>query len=394
MDLNSRLQPVLDIARANAHAVDVDGRFPHEAVTALRESGLLGLTLPTEVGGLGAGPRELVEVVSGLAGACGSTAMIYLMHVSASMPVAAAPPAAMPTLLHDLASGRSLASLAFSEAGSRSHFWAPVSRATSTPDGTHLFAKKSWVTSAGHADVYIVSTGTADAETVDLFAIPAATPGLSVDRPWRGMGLRGNSSSPMTIDVDSSEGFRLGAAGTGFDLMMGSVLPWFNLGNSAVSIGLSRAAVDTAVKHTMGARLEHLDHSLSALPTIRAQLAKMSIDLANASAYLNEAAGRVADPQDDTPLFVLGSKASSNDAALRITDAAMRVCGGAAFSEHLQIDRYFRDARAGHVMAPTSDVLYEFFGRAITGRPLFDAPKASAEGPVRTRETASAGATA
>ena len=59
----------------------------------------------------------------------------------------------------------------------------------------------------------------------------------------------------------------------------------------------------------------------------------------------------------------------------------MRVCGGAAFSEHLQIDRYFRDARAGHVMAPTSDVLYEFYGRAITGRPLFDAPKPAAAAP-------------
>ncbi|TFD24228.1 acyl-CoA dehydrogenase family protein [Cryobacterium sp. TMS1-13-1] len=390
MDLQSRVQPVLKVAREHAHAVDADGRFPQEAVSALRASGLLGLTLPTDVGGLGGGPSELVEVVSLLAGACGSTSMIYLMHVSASMPVAAAPPAGMPRLLEDLASGRSLASLAFSEAGSRSHFWAPLSRATTTRDGIHINAKKSWVTSAGHADVYIISTGTADAETVDLFAIPAKMSGLSVDRPWSGMGLRGNSSSPMTINVDTSEEFRLGAAGGGFDLMMGSVLPWFNLGNSAVSIGLSRAAVDAAVRHTVGTRLEHLDQSLSALPTIRAQLAKMSIDLANASAYLDQAAARVADPQDDTPLFVLGSKASSNDAALRITDAAMRVCGGAAFSEHLQIDRYFRDARAGHVMAPTSDVLYEFYGRAITGRPLFDAPEAAAE----TRATASTGAAA
>lgn len=394
MDLNSRVQPVLEVARKHAHAVDADGRFPHEAVAALRESGLLGLTLPTEVGGLGGGPRELVQVVSMLAGACGSTSMIYLMHVSASMPIVAAPPAGLPGLLEDLASGRSLASLAFSEAGSRSHFWAPLSRATSMSDGVHIFAKKSWVTSAGHADVYVISTGTADAETVDLFAVPANSPGLSVDRPWSGMGLRGNSSSPMTIDVDTSEAYRLGTAGSGFDLMMSSVLPWFNLGNSAVSIGLSRAAVDAAVRHTVGTRLEHLDQSLSALPTIRAQLAKMSIDLANASAYLDRAADRVADPQDDTPLFVLGSKASSNDAALRITDSAMRVCGGAAFSEHLQIDRYFRDARAGHVMAPTSDVLYEFYGRAITGRPLFDAPGTDAAPSTQTRETSSTGAAA
>ena len=390
IDIAERLDPVLEIAREHAHDVDAAGRFPEEAVAALRSSGLLGLTLPTEVGGLGQGPRELVRVASAIAGACGSTAMIYLMHVSAAMPIAAAPPVGMPGLLGDLASGRSLGSLAFSEAGSRSHFWAPVSRQGTTPGGLRVSAKKSWVTSAGHADVYVISTGTPDGGGVDLFAIPAGTTGLSIDRPWSGMGFRGNSSSPMTIEVDTTEEFRLGTAGGGFDLMMGHVLPWFNLGNSAVSIGLSRAAVDAAVRHTMGARLEHLDESLSSLPTIRAQLAKMSIDLANASAYLDLAASKVAEPEDDTALFVLGSKASSNDAALRITDVAMRVCGGAAFSEHLQIDRYFRDARAGHVMAPTSDVLYEFYGRAITGRPLFDAPKPVAE--ARQAETARAAA--
>ncbi len=390
IELLERLNPVLEIAREHAHEVDSAGRFPEEAVAALRASGLLGLTLSTDVGGLGHGPRELVTVASALAGACGSTAMIYLMHVSASMPIAAAPPVGMPGLLADLASGRFLASLAFSEAGSRSHFWAPVSRATTTPAGIRVSAKKSWVTSAGYADVYVISTGTPEAEGVDLFVIPAGEPGLTIDRPWSGMGFRGNSSSPMTVEVDTTAEFRIGAAGGGFDLMMGQVLPWFNLGNSAVSIGLSRAAVDAAVRHTMGARLQHLDESLSSLPTIRAQLAKMSIDLANASAYLDVAASKVATPEDDTPLFVLGSKASSNDAALRITDVAMRVCGGAAFSEHLQIDRYFRDARAGHVMAPTSDVLYEFYGRAITGRPLFDPPKSAAE----ARETETVGAAA
>jgi alkylation response protein AidB-like acyl-CoA dehydrogenase len=67
---------------------------------------------------------------------------------------------------------------------------------------------------------------------------------------------------------------------------------------------------------------------------------------------------------------VLGVKATANDAALSITDDAMRVCGGAAFSQHLQLERYFRDARAGHVMAPTADALYDFYGRAMTGQPL------------------------
>ncbi|MCB5275674.1 Acyl-CoA dehydrogenase [Arthrobacter sp. SO5] len=381
LNLTERLDPVLAVARANARDVDASARFPAEAVQALRDSGLLGLTLPQDAGGLGGGPDDLVDVLSALAGACGSTAMIYLMHISAAMPVAAAPPAGMPGLVAELASGRALGSLAFSEAGSRSHFWAPVSQAHQNGGGVVLNARKSWVTSAGHADVYVVSTRTAGAETVDLFAIPAGHPGVEVAGAWHGMGLRGNASTPMTFAAEVQEDTRLGLAGGGMDLMLQTVLPWFNLGNASVSVGLSRAAVEAAIRHTSAARLEHLDESLSALPTVRARLAKMSIELAVTTAYLHQAAGRLAEPADDTMLHVLGVKAAANDAALSITDAAMRVCGGAAFSEHLQIDRYFRDARAGSVMAPTADVLYDFYGKAITGQPLFDRPSAPAQAP-------------
>jgi alkylation response protein AidB-like acyl-CoA dehydrogenase len=373
MDLTERLTHVTAVAEKFAYEVDSDGRFPEESVAALRESGLLGLTLPAEVGGLGGGPHELVQVIGSLAGACGSTAMIYLMHVSAAMPVAVAPPPGLPDLLGDLATGRALGSLAFSEAGSRSHFWAPVSQSSRNGENVRLNASKSWVTSAGHADVYVASTLTADADTVDLFAIPATTSGIDVAGPWRGMGLRGNASSPMRMAAEVPETYRLGASGGGLDLMLQTVLPWFNVGNASVSLGLCRAAVNAAVRHTSAARLEHLDQSLSALPTIRAQLARMSIDLESTSAYLTQTAGRLVEPREDTMLHVLGVKAAANDAALRIIDAAMRVCGGAAFSQHLQIDRYFRDARAGHVMAPTADVLYDFYGKAITGQPLFGA---------------------
>jgi alkylation response protein AidB-like acyl-CoA dehydrogenase len=310
--------------------------------------------------------------VSSLATACGSTAMISLMHVSATMPVSVAPPPGLPKLLNQMADGSVLASLAFSESGSRSHFWAPVSHATRDGDRVRIQAKKSWVTSAGRAEVYVASTRSADTEgAVDLFALPADTPGLDVAGPWHGMGLRGNASAPMALDVQVPADHRLGDAGSGFETMMQTVLPWFNLGNASVSVGLSRAAVDAAVAHTSASRLQHLDQSLSALPTIRARLAKMSIELASTFAYLEQTADRLVEPQDDTMLHVLGVKAAANDAALSITDAAMRVCGGAAFSDHLQLDRYFRDARAGHVMAPTADVLYDFYGKAITHQPLF-----------------------
>ena len=369
--IDKRLEPVLAAASDSARDVDSAARFPVEAVTALRESGLLGLTLPAGVGGLGAGPRDLADTLRALAEVCGSTAMVYLMHISAVMTVAAAPPPGLPKLLPELASGEVLATLAFSEPGSRSHFWAPVSQAQAGEESVALRARKSFVTSAGHADLYVTSTLTGGADTIDVFAVPARTPGVAVSGQWRGLGLRGNASAPMSFDVQVSPDHRLGATGSGFELMLEVAMPWFNVGNAAVSVGLCQAAVAAAVRHTSATRFEHLDQSLSSLPTIRAQLARMSIELACTRAYLDQAAGRLAEPAEDTMLHVLGVKAAANDAALRITDAAMRVCGGAAFAEHLQIDRYFRDARAGHVMSPTADLLYDFYGKAITGQPLF-----------------------
>jgi alkylation response protein AidB-like acyl-CoA dehydrogenase len=374
--LSEILEPVLDVTREAARDVDTNGRFPQEAVDALRQSGLLGLTLPTEVGGLGGSPAQLADTLERLAAACGSTAMVYLMHVAAAMTVSAAPAPDQPKLLEQMADGTTLGTLAFSEPGSRSHFWAPTSQAVATGDLVQLDARKSFVTSAGFADVYIVSTLTSPEQVVeqpalDLYAIPADRAGVDVAAPWQGLGLRGNASSPMTFEVGTGAGDRLGAIGGGFQLMLEAVLPWFNLGNAAVSVGLSQAAVDAAVAHASGSKLEHLGESLAQLPTIRAQLAKMSLDVAAARSYLATTARSIAEPSDATMLHVLGVKAFANDAALRITDGAMRVCGGAAFSHRLQLERYIRDARAGHVMAPTADVLYDFYGKAITGLPVF-----------------------
>jgi alkylation response protein AidB-like acyl-CoA dehydrogenase len=369
------LKQVTTVAAANAAQVDAEGVFPSAAVDALRASGLLGLILPEEVGGLGAGPFEFTEVVRELAAACGSTAMVYLMHAAAAVTVAATPPPGMPELLSAMASGEMLGTLAFSERGSRSHFWAPVSTAALSDDGSavRLRADKSWVTSAGYADVFVVSAGSASgvAGEVDLYAVPSSVGGLSVVAPFAGMGLRGNASSPMAIDVTIPVTSRLGDQAGGFGLMMQTVLPWFNLGNAAVSLGLAGAAYAATIGHVGVARLEHLDQSLSALPTIRAQIARMGTTLAAQQAYLKSTAVSISAPDDDTLTHVLGVKAAANDAALAITESAMRVCGGAAFSNHLPVERAFRDARAGAVMAPTADALYDFYGKAVTGLPLF-----------------------
>jgi len=362
-------------------AVDNDtaGRFSSEAVQSLGEAGLLGLLLPVDVGGAGLGPRAFAGVTATLAEADASVSMVYVMHTLGAATIAAARPgaaAAVTPILRDIAAGRHLSTLAFSEAGSRSHFWAPISRAQRNGDGVHISAKKSWVTSAGHAQSYIVSAlapeGVGPTDST-LYLVPAETRGLSVAGPWDGLGLRANASAPVVLDdCEVSSDFQLTDDGAGFPMMLNVVLPLFNLGTAAVALGICRAAVSETTSHLTNTKFEHLGQSLGeSLPTLRAQLAEMQIETDGLSARIDDVIDHLEQPRETTMLRVLESKAAAGEVAISVTSAAMRVCGGAAFSKHLSIERLFRDAHAGAVMAPTGDVLREFIGKSLLGLPLF-----------------------
>ena len=367
MSFDEQLQPVLDVAAEHAVSVDRDGRFPEEAIDSLRDSGLLGLTLPEAIGGLDGSPADFLSVSQALASRCASTAMIYLMHVCAAQVTLAATPDADSVALRSMADGTNLSTLAFSERGSRSHFWAPVSQLA----GTMLSAEKSFVTAAGHAESYVVSTRPERADSPiesSLYLVPRSTEGIAVGPAWDGLGLRGNASAPMTFDVAVDDSMRLGEEGKGLDLMLGVVLPWFQLGQGAVSLGIAEAAQSAAVAHVTGAKLEHLGQSLADLPTVRARIGRAQTEIDTVAGFLADVARRMGEGDASVP--ILSAKASANEMAIRVTSEAMQACGGVAMSKSLPIERSLRDARAGAVMSPTTDVLYELTGRALAGMPL------------------------
>ena len=354
-------------------------RFSTEAIEKLGDAGLLGLMLPADVGGAALGPRAFADVVAALAEVDASVAMVFLMHTLASVTIAAAPRTdTLEDVLKAMASGRHLSTLAFSETGSRSHFWAPVSRAENlNGSGARLAARKSFVTSAGHAQSYVTSSLSPNGATVTdstLYLVLAGADGLAVAGAWDGLGLRANASSPMLLDgcvVPPDR--RLTAECAGFQTMLDTVLPLFNVGQAAVSLGLCRAVVLATIAHLKAAKFEHLGSASlgEALPTLRAQLATMQIETDGLAARLDDTIGHLERPDELTMLRVLEIKAAAGDTAIAVTSLAMRTCGGAAFSRHTGIERFFRDAQAGAVMAPTIDVLREFIGRALLGLPLF-----------------------
>jgi alkylation response protein AidB-like acyl-CoA dehydrogenase len=286
------------------------------------------------------------------------------------------PEAKVSDVLSDIAAGKHLTTLAFSERGSRSHFWAPVSRAQATSSGVRLTANKSWVTSATEAHSYVVSALAPKGEgpmDSTLYLVDRAAPGVKPGARFDGLGLRANDSRPVQLEgVEIPRDRQLTADGAGMKAMLEVVLPFFNLGCSAVALGLCRAAVAATATHLRTAQFEHMGVSLGeALPNLRARLASMQIATDGLAARLDDLVNHLEKPNDATVLRVLEAKAASGDVAIEVTGTAMRACGGAAFSRHGGIERFFRDAQAGAVMAPTVDVLHEFIGKALLGIELF-----------------------
>ncbi|MET8043840.1 acyl-CoA dehydrogenase family protein [Micromonospora sp. NPDC005215] len=373
-DLPDTLGTVIDeVIRPQATIVDRKGTFPRQGVDALAAAGLLGLASSTEVGGGGHGMRVVAGVIERLAAECGSTAMVVLMHYAATAVIEAHGPREVRAAI---ATGGHLATLAFSEYGSRSHFWSPTGTASTTDDGTvRLDARKSWVTSAGAANSYVWSSlpVSRDAGPMTLWLVPADSPGLTVTGDFDGLGLRGNGSRPMTADglrVPSTA--MLAADGAGLDTALAAVLPWFLVLNAAFCLGLAGSAVAEAGRHLTGTTLTHTGAALRDAPVTRRDLARLMIRTDALRAFLGDTLTALETGRDDAMLRVLQVKALAGETVADVTDGAMQLCGGSAFRRELGLERRFRDARAARVMAPTTDALLDFVGRVATGLPLFD----------------------
>src|SRR5581483_203968 len=234
--LLARLERVADEAIApHADRVDRERAFPRESIAALGDAGFLGLTIAPQHGGPGQGLRVMAAALEGVAGRCASTAMVYLMHLCGVAVYAAAPEKTAP-LLKAAAAGRHLSTLAFSDRGSRSQFWTPSSRAAPANGSVRLTAHKTFVTSAGHADGYVVSMLDANASKPTdstLYLVLRDDGGLRVAGTWEGLGMRGNASAPMVLDdVRVGSDRALTAPGKGLDVMLGVVLPAFQVGTA------------------------------------------------------------------------------------------------------------------------------------------------------------------
>lgn len=377
-DLVERAKAIArDVLRPNAEQEDREALWPEPGMRALAASGLLGLNAPVSVGGHGLGLEALVSVSRVLAQENPSAALCFAMHCVGTAVIAAKASATQrERFLERIAAGEHITTLALSEPGSGAHFYFPETRIEPDEDGYVVTGVKSFITNGGHADSYVVSTVAADEEAAregvfSAVLVEAGTPGLEWQAEWRGFGMRGNSSRSARLDgVRVPRDHLLGKEGDQLWYMFEVVTPYFLVAMAGTYLGLAEAAVDIAAEHLGSRRHSHSGELLGSNTILSSELGSMWIELESTRQLVLSAARRADAAAPDGLAGVLACKAAASDAAVDLTNRAMTLVGGIGYGENSRLSRLLRDARAGHVMGPTTAVLETWLGRSLLGMPL------------------------
>ena len=382
-----------EVLAPSAARIDREALFPTENIKALGEAGLMALTVSEEKGGPGGTVKSLALVIEELAQGCASTAMCYTMHMSGLLVIASLVEGRqIETFLQPVIDGECLNSFAMSEPGSGNRLWHMDSYAQRDGDDYIIDSFKSFATSTGQADFYLVPVrANADAGPNDLslFMIDGKDPNIKPVGQWDGLGIRGNSSTPVHFDKCRVPAFnRLGSETCGFSTIFAYSLPVYQVGLSSLYLGIAQAAYDVAIAHVKKRIHSDTGVALSNMETVQRYIAEMKLRLDqtrhliyrvaqlsdNALALFDELAKADlldqvlrANPNDPFFIELAEVKISACEMAIAVTNKAFQLCGGTAYRRGHPIERHFRDARAGSVMAPADDTLKLIMGRQILG---------------------------
>lgn len=380
----SRLHDLLgrarEIARTvvaeNAEREDREASWPAPAMAALADAGLMGLNAPTTAGGHGEGLLGLTTITEAIGRESGSTALCYAMHCVGTAVIAAkATPYQAQNYLEPIARGEHITTLALSEPGTGMHFYIPQSRLTARGDEYVLHGTKSFVTNGGHCDSYVVSAASVEQPASEgafsCVMMDADAPHMEWLDEWHGLGMRANSSRTLKLDgVAVPRRNLLGAEGDQLWYVFEVIAPYFLMAMAATYLGVAQAAFDIALAHAGSRRFAHSGELLGADPVVSHRLGTMWSELERTRYLIYSAAtrGDAGDPGALVP--ILACKAAAGDTSVMMTNEAMTICGGTAYRENSRLAQLLRDARASHVMAPTTDLLKTWVGRALVKLPL------------------------
>ena len=364
------------ITARHAESDDREARWPAETMRALADARLTGITAPRSAGGHEAGMLGLVAVSEILARESASAGLCFAMHAVGTAVIAAkATPAQHDGYLVPIARGEHITTLALSEPGTGAFFFYPTTALARTDGGFTVDGTKSFVTNGSHADSFVVSTAPLTEEgeegQFNCVLVDRDLPGIEWLDAWHGLGMRSNDSRTLRLNgTRLPDTHLLGAPGDQLWYMFEVVAPFFLMAMAGTYLGVAHSAFDEARAHVGTRRYAHSGELLGAAPVVSHRLGEMWTRLEATRRLIYTAAAKGDAGAPDALVSILACKAAAGDAAVDIANEAMTLCGGSAYRDNSRVARMLRDARASHVMAPTTDMLKTWVGRALLNLPL------------------------
>ena len=369
---------VEQVIRPQSEAIDRTGTFPRENLRALGRAGWNGVLIPRTLGGLGLDHVAFADAAEEIGSACASTALVYVMHTGAAQTIALYGTADQKERWIRTARDGLIGTYSTSEKASGGHWWFNFSQARRNGDDYLINAEKSFTTSAGQADYYVLQTRSPDAKgptDITFFIVDGREAGIKAGA-WEALGVHGNHSGPITYEnVKVPRRDRLGGEGQGKDIIYHGVSPVYLIGLGAAWHGVARGALASVVAYATRTIHRDFDRRLADYQVLRQQLGEAKVLVASLgpwqralAAQLDElqAAGK---PQGEILLPLTEFKVHAAEVANRVTKLALDVSGGYGYKRG-PLERAYRDARAAIGMGPSNNIAREWIGKTLVGLPL------------------------
>ena len=369
---------LLETLRVRAKTYDLENRFFQEDFDDLRAAGYLRMAIPADFGGAGFNLSQVMQETRRLAAYAPATALGLNMHtywVGLAADLWRSGDTSVEWILRDAAAGEVFAA-GHAEAGNETTLFASLTKAERVAGGYKFTGRKSfgsltpvWTRLGMHG---LDASDTGAPKIVHGF-LTRDDGGFSIVETWDVMGMRATRSDDTVLDgavIPDARIARVLPAGlAGADNFLLTLFAWALNGFANVYYGLAQRVLELTVEHVKNRGSMLLTRSMAYHPEMQNQVAEMAIELEAIGAQLDTVArdwsAGVAHP--DWPIKIVAAKYRAVEGAWRVVDRAMDVSGGFGMFKKSELERLFRDARAGRFHPLNMAGTHELIGKLVLG---------------------------
>lgn len=340
------------------YALEMDkaGKLREGLLEKLDEAGMLSLAVPEEFDGPGLDAISIALMYEELGKGCAGIATAVAANALASYPVILAGTDEQKQKFFSVINDGKLAAFALTEPGAGSDAGAVATAATKDGDHYILNGTKCFITNGGLADIYVIFANarkSAGIRGLTAFIVEKGTPGFSVGKEEHKMGIRTSNTCELILDnVRVPAANRIGREGEGFKLAM-KTLDAARPFVGAVSVGLSQAAFEVAVKYSK--ERVQFGKPIASFQLVQAMLADMAMQI-DAARLLVYRACWLKDQGVDYSKESAIAKCFAGDTAMKVTTDAVQVLGGYGYSQEYPTEKYMRDAKIMQIYEGTNQI--------------------------------------